>query len=106
MNLINLIPYLKSSNGIAELYKLNNLNVESEVILIYVIELLTIDSEVVFFEIEETEDDVLYQKNGINYIQLFPVNYAKELIEDFSGLGYDDDLKIARRLLEYRINDA
>ncbi|WP_295794147.1 hypothetical protein [Mucilaginibacter sp.] len=106
MKLINLIPYLKSANGIAELFKLNNLNIKSEVILIYMIEFLTIDSEIVLFEIEETEDDLLFQKNGISYIQLFPVNYAKELIEDFSRLGYDDDLKIARRLLEYRINDA
>jgi len=106
MKLINLIPYLKSTNGIADLFKLNNLNIKSEVILIYMIELLTIDSEIVFFEIEETEDDLLFQKNGISYIQFFPVNYAKELVEDFSRLGYDDDLKIARRLLEYRINDA
>lgn len=105
MHLITLIPYLKSFNKIGELYKLNNIDTESEAILIYMAEALAIESEIVFFEIEETEDYLSYGKNGVNYIQLFPVDYAKELVEDLLRLGYND-LEIAQRLLEYRIKDA
>jgi len=105
MKLINLVPYLKSFDSLEELYKLNNLDIKSEAIIIYMEETLAIESEIVFFEIEETKDNLTYKKNGINYIQLFPVNYAMEIIEDLLGFGYDE-LEIAQRLLEYRIKDG
>ena len=105
MKLINLIPYLKSFNGVEELSRSNNLNVKSEATLIYMKEFLNINSEIFFFGIEETEDDLLYKINDINYIQLFPVTFGKEIVEDLLGLGYDD-LEIAHRLLEYRVKGA
>ena len=68
MKLINFIPYLKSFNSLEELYKLNNFNIKSDAILIYMEEALSVKSEIVFFEIEETNDDLFYKNNGINYI--------------------------------------
>lgn len=84
------------------------LNSESETLLIYMKESLNIDSEILIFEIEETEDDLVFEKGGIRYIQLFPLQYAVELIKEDLNLkdkGYSD-LQIAKRLLEYRERDA
>jgi hypothetical protein len=108
MKLINLVEYLVDPEKLEELYRKENLNIESEALLIYMHGDLSIDSEIIFFEIEETEDDLVYEKDGSKYIQFFPVNYAVELIETDLGLkgkGYSD-LEIANRLLEYRIKDA
>ncbi|MOA31148.1 hypothetical protein D3C78_1522900 [compost metagenome] len=66
------------------------------------------ESEITLFEIEETEDDLVFEKEGVQYIQLFPLDYAIELIEfdlDLKNNGYSD-LEIAQRLLEYRQKDA
>src|ERR1700743_500662 len=99
MKLIDLIPYLKSFNGVEELSRFNNLDVKSEAILIYMKEFLNINSEIFFFGIEETEDELLYKINDINYVQLFPVTFAKGIVEDLLRLGHDD-LEITQRLLE------
>jgi hypothetical protein len=47
-------------------------------------------------------------KEGVKYIQLFAVDHAIDLIEDDLDLKKKDisNLVIARRLIEYRINDA
>ncbi len=100
MKLIDLIPYLKDYNRLTELYEIDNLNIDSEAILIYMKEDINIDSETVSFEIEETHDKLLYKKIDINYVQLFPITLAMELIEDLLKNGYDGDSEIAQRLLE------
>ena len=108
MKLIDLIKYLVNSDKLQELYTDKNLNSASEALLIYMQGELSLDSEIVFFEIEETGDDLVYEKNGIQYIQFFPIDYATELIEsdlDLKGKQYSD-IEIAKRLLEYRIKDA
>lgn len=83
-----------------------DLNNESEFLLIYMKYSLTIDSDVFIFPIEETEDDILFEKKGVKYVQLFAVYHALELIEpDLKGKRGTDS-KIAESLLEYRLKDA
>lgn len=108
MKLINLIEYLESPDKLEALYVNEKLNTDSEALLIYMQGALDLESEVKFFAIEETEDDLVYEKDGIRYEQFFPIDYAIELIEsdlDLKGKGYSN-LEIAKRLLEYRIKDA
>lgn len=108
MSLSELVNYLISSNRLEEFYKDQGLNSESEALLIYMKVALNIDSEVSIFEIEETGDDLVFEKENVQYIQLFPLEYAVELIQedlDLKDKGYSD-LQIAKRLLEYREKDA
>ncbi|MDR2002375.1 MAG: hypothetical protein LBQ74_05030 [Prevotella sp.] len=107
MNLENLVDYLVNPMKLNVLYKDLNLNLDSEAILIYMQDSLNIESKIFLFEIEETEDRIQYEKDGILYIQLFPVEYAAELLDDFS-VNYSgfSNFDIANRLLQYRINDA
>ncbi|MDR1714977.1 MAG: hypothetical protein LBS20_03960 [Prevotella sp.] len=108
MKLENLIDYLINPMKLNILYKDFNLNLDSEAILIYMQDSLNLESKIFLFEIEETEDYQIYKKDNIEYIQLFPVDYAIELINedlDLMNKGYSN-LAIAERLLQYRINDA
>lgn len=108
MKLLELIKFLTNPEKLKELYQEQKLNTESEALLIYMKGTLSLESEVVFFEIEETEDDLIFEKEGIKFIQLFPLEYAVDLIESDLNLknkGYSD-FEIAERLLEYRKNDA
>ena len=108
MKLIDLIEYLVKPEKIENLYQERKLNTESEALLIYMQNELSLESNIAFFEIEETEDYLQFVKNGLKYVQLFPIDYAIELIESDLGLknkGYTN-LEIAKRLLEYRLKDS
>jgi hypothetical protein len=108
LNLVKLVKYLTDPEQLEELYQVHGLNTESEALLIYMHWALDLESEISILEIEETEDDMIFEKNGIKYIQLFPIDHAITLIELDLGLkdkGYSD-LEIAQRLLEYRKKDA
>jgi hypothetical protein len=108
MKLIEFIKYLTNPELLESLYKEQGLNLESEVLLIYMKEDLDLSSYISILEIEETEDDLIFEKEGLKYIQLFPIDYAIDLIEfdlNMKDKGYSD-LEIAERLLEYRKNDT
>lgn len=108
MTLVELIPYLINPVKVNELYLKWDLNIESEALLICMKLKLDLDSEIVFFEIEETEGDLVFEKDEIIYFELFPLEYAIELIEfdlNLKDKGYSD-YEIAQRLLEYRQKDA
>jgi len=108
MKLVKLVKYLINPKLLDKLYQDLGVNTESEALLIYLKGSLDLETDVFIFEIEETEDDLVFEKEGIKYIQLFPVDYSVELIEfdlDLKNKGYSD-LEIAQRLLEYRKRDA
>jgi hypothetical protein len=108
MKLTELVKYLLHPELLPDIYRKQNLNEESEVLLIYMKEPLDIESEISIFEIEETEGNLFFDKDGVAYVQLFALPHAIDLIEsdlDLKGKGFSD-LQIAERLLEYRKNDA
>ena len=105
MKLSELIPFLKDENKWDTLLTKFNIDKESEEILIYATEHLNIESEVTLIEIEKTDDKLETTINGVRHIQILPISIAKDLIEnDFSQTT--SDFEIAKRLLEYSINDA
>ena len=105
MKLTELIPFLKDKSKWDNLLTKFNIDKESEEILIYATEHLDIESEVILFEIERTDDKLETTINGVRYIQILPSSLAKDLMEnDFSQMK--SDFEIANRLLEYSINDA
>lgn len=108
MKLITLISKITDSVGLDQFYVEQKLDVESEALIIYMKESLDLDSDVYVFPIEETEDDLVFEKDGVKYIQFFPIEYTLDLIESDLGLktGAYTDKEIAERLLEYRLRDA
>lgn len=72
---------------------------------IYMKDRIDINSELHFFDIEEAEEYILYVKDGQEYIELFMLWHAIELIEDFIKGGLSTEAT-AQRLIEYRIKDA
>ena len=67
--------------------------------------LIKVRSEVILIELEKTDDKLETTINGVRHIQILPSSLAKDLIEnDFSQMT--GDFEIAKRLLEYCINDA
>jgi Fe-S cluster assembly iron-binding protein IscA len=107
MKLISLIESLKDSAKLKQVIVSQNLNVDSEALLIYIKETLDIDSEIRFFEIEETKDNLVFEKDGTRYVQLFSLDFAEELVNsDFNLTKGLSNLEIAERLLDYRKKDA
>ncbi len=108
MQYIDLIKYLIHTKESKGLFNAAKVNTESEALLIYMKDNLSLESEVFIFEIEETEDELYFEKDGVKYFQLLPVDFAIELIE--LDLNLKDkgcsDVEIAKRLLAYRLNDA
>jgi hypothetical protein len=83
MKLIAFIDYLLDPKKLDQLYTNEHVNTEIDALLIYMTEVLDIQSELQFFSIEETEDEMVYKKNSKSYVQFFSIDYAVELIEDF-----------------------
>ncbi|MBL0745262.1 hypothetical protein [Chryseolinea lacunae] len=79
MKLIDLIEYLINPEKLKVLYENEKLSADSEGLLAYMQERLSLDSEIVFFKIEETED-MVYEHGGVRYVQFFPIDYAVELV--------------------------
>lgn len=109
MKLIDLVKYLKDDTALERFYFENNINAEDESLLAYMEDELHIDSEIHLLSWEETEDEVVIEKDGKRFIQLFPLNLGVEFysyFEDYFLKKNYDEKQIANRLLEYRINDA
>ena len=109
MKFIELIKYLQDESTLEKFYLENNISFEEESPLAYMENELHIDSEIHLFMLEETEDEVLIEKSGKRFIQLFPLDLGVEFYsyfeEEFEKWKYTEEQK-AIRLLKYRLNDA
>lgn len=108
MKYIDIIHYLVFPQQLKVLYEKMGVSDESEALLIYMKDKLDEASEVYIFSVEETEDDLIFEKDGTSYVQLFPVEYAVYLIENILQLkdGNYSNIEIANRVLAYRLTDA
>jgi hypothetical protein len=108
MKLIELIDAIFNPGKLKKLISVLGLNTESEALLVYMKEDLNITADIQIFEVEETEDEILFEKDDIKYIQLFPIEHIQNLIEfdlNMKNKGFSET-QIAERLLEYRKHDV
>jgi len=108
MNIIELIPHLKSIDAAEAFVKSTAPNIEYDLVDIFMIGELGLNSEIIFFDAESISDNSIFQKEGIRYENLFPLNMAQEMVEEYVNIYKDglSDLEIAKRLLDYRQRDA
>ena len=107
MKLLELIRNLKSIKQANELIAKELPGVEYDLIDLYAINSLNVDSDIRFFNVEEIPNDLVIKVDGINYVNLFPLNLIQEMVEEYSNLReIFSDEEIAKRILEYRLKDA
>lgn len=86
----------------------NGVDAGADGISIYMKDALGLESEIAFFTSEETDDNMVFNKDGITYHYLLSVHIAIDLIESEmqeENASYSD-LQIAQRLLDYALRDA
>lgn len=108
MKLIELVDYFREGNSYEGFCQSQSLNVASEVVEIYMEKPFSIDNDLAFFEIENTEGKMEYTFNGVQYFNLFDFYYFLDAIEESNNdenVSLADDI-IAKRLYDYAINDA
>ena len=108
MKLVELIGALFNPEKLKKLINVLGLDSESEALLVYMKENFDITADIRFFKVEETEDELLFEKDDTTYIQLFPIEHIQNLIEldlNMKNKGFSET-QIAERLLEYRKHDA
>ncbi|MBX2916853.1 MAG: hypothetical protein KF856_16410 [Cyclobacteriaceae bacterium] len=106
MKLLELVEYLKNPNSLENLLGKELKNVEIDLIEIYMIESIALDSQIKFFDAEKIPSTIEIEVDGLKYINLFPLYMAQELVEEFTSIYGKNNLEIAKRLIEYRIKDA
>jgi hypothetical protein len=107
MNIVELVKYLKSIEQAENFIKDELPDVEYDLIDIYMVEKLGLNSEIVFFNAEEIPNRLIINIDGITYENLFPLNLTQEMVEEFEASHKKiSDIEIAKRLLEYREKDA
>ena len=108
MKLVELVNYFRNGGSFEEFLQSQSLNIESEVVEIYMEKPFDINNNLAFFEIEKTEGIVEYKSNNVKYYNLFDFYYFLDAIEE-SNVGQNKlltDFDVANRLLLYAINDA
>lgn len=110
MNVLETIKFLVNPERMDELLLKEDLPLDTDVrdFAIYCIGEIDLLAEIKILSDEETDNDIIYEKDGISYICLFDIWHAIDLIEndlELKGKGYSDKM-IGDRLIEYRKNDA
>ncbi|MDQ1161515.1 hypothetical protein QE422_001883 [Chryseobacterium sp. SORGH_AS 447] len=107
MNFINFIDYLIDTVKLDNLLIEMNVDRESEALIACLKESLDINSEVSIFGIEETDGKLIFEKSGTKFIELFPLEMLQEITIDYVNAYKNlSHYEIAKKIMDYRINDA
>lgn len=108
MKLKDLVPYLREPKKLDRLYAELGVDSDSESILIYMKNKITAESDLTLLPIEESEDEMQLRRDGVDFVQLFPVDHAIDLIESDLNLSKTklSDNEVALRLIKYAQTDA
>jgi len=88
MKLIDLIDYFRNNGELEDFLIEKGLDLESEVVEIYMKECIHIESDLAFFEIEKTEGDIEYPCNGVTYYNFIDFSNFLEVVDGFCSEQY------------------
>jgi len=107
MKLIELVKHLKSVKESEEFTSTQLSDIEYDLIDMYMIEKVDLDSDIVFFDAEKIPNKLILVIEGVTYENFFPLNMAQDMVEEFvSGNASASDFEIAKFLINYREKDA
>lgn len=108
MKLIELVAYFRKGGSFEGFCNEKSLDIEAEVVEIYMEKPFNLDNKLEFFEIEKTKGNIRYVSNGVVYFNLFDFYYFLDAIEESHEVGYKSisNDELAERLLHYAIYDA
>ncbi|SFM74799.1 hypothetical protein SAMN05428949_0652 [Chitinophaga sp. YR627] len=108
MKLVDLVHYFKNDGSYEEFCRSQSLELESEVIEVYMEKPFDLNKEIAFFEIEKTEGKVEYHFKEMKYFNLFDFYYFLDTIEESKNSENKTltDIQIANVLLTYGRDDA
>ncbi len=108
MRLVELIDYFRKGGSFDEFCQSHSLNSDSDAIEIYMSEQLSVDNELAFFEIEETNGEVEFHNNGVRYFNLFDFYFFLDAIEESNNIEnvLVTEAELAERLIQYAITDS
>jgi hypothetical protein len=106
MNLIDLISYFRRGGTFEDFCETHALDTDSEVIEIYALEPVGLDSPLGFFPIDVTEGRTEVVSGGAKYQNLFDMFYFLDVIVEVKGIDVPNDSELAQTLLTYALNDA
>jgi hypothetical protein len=108
MKLVELVHHFRIGDSFEKFCKSNSLDLESEVVEVYMEQPFRLDNDLAFFEIEKTEGKVEYLTNGITYFNMFDFYHFLEVIEEYNKNENKllSDNEIAIRVFDYAIHDA
>lgn len=108
MTLTALIKHFRKGGNIDKFYKLNKLNVDSEIIEIYMQKPLSFENQIFFFELEKTKGKIEYELEGQKYYNLIDFQYFLDFINETNS-GFNKlkpSQKFAKILFNYCLNDG
>jgi len=108
MNIIELIDHLKNPELAENFIKTILPDVEFDEIAIYMKDKVTLDAEISFFDAEAISYDLIMEINGERFESFFSLYQAQEMVEEYVT-QYNpklSNLEIAKRMLDYHLNDA
>ncbi|MEJ8606428.1 hypothetical protein JSO56_05755 [Riemerella anatipestifer] len=106
MKLIEITESLRN-NTINRLIEKYFITIEYDLIDVYAINSLGLESEYYFFNAEEVSGVRIFEEKGVKYENLCPLSMLKDLVSDFTNQNpYILDLELAKQILDYIENDA
>lgn len=108
MKLVELINYFRKGGNYKDFCNTHVLNIDSEVIEIYMRTPLKLENELDFFEIEQTEGMLDFELDGVKFYNLFDFYFFLDAIEESNNEENKrlSDQEIAKKLFNYAINNA
>ncbi len=108
MKLVELISYFRNGGSFEDFCQSQSLDIDSEVVEIYMEKPYGIENRLAFFESEKTDNAIEHTFNGVKYYNLFDFYYFLDAIEE-SNSGENaslKDIELAQRLFNYALYDA
>jgi len=105
MILEDLIKFFRNGKEFTAFCNEQSLDVDSEVIEVYMQKPFALEKEIFFFPIEETEGMVEYSHNGKVYYNLFDFYYFQDFIQDSMSTSHSTQ-ELAKVLLKYAESDS
>lgn len=107
MYLVELIDHLKTASKAEQLRNQQIPEVEYVLVDLYMKDSIGLESEIAFIDVEAVPRTIIIELDGIKYENLFPLSEIQEIVEQYVEEHPDwSNLDIAKRILEYRHNDA